>query len=760
MFFFLRRTWGRSRFCYTWVVYALCVMSSELSYGVVPSASSIVPSQSKFEQSIPIVVWTPVDTSPRVVRARIAFLSSTFDSDDEIRIDLDPNSDARARELMRSQIWVAAMASSIASQEPWTRVHWYLEDIPLTDGLPSAAPLALGLISTYSKSSYPNDTVILGTLFPDTSIGPVTQINKRLEAAKAAGIKRAVISNLQHFEISNGSLINIASFSKSLGIEPIFVNTLTEIVEKVLKKNFPSRVEMHSPSIPPAVNAFLDQVCRNELSQIQISEKSWPNNPRESSLLSSREKDLWDRVVKNYNAGLDAYRGGFLYVSYEKLRETNSLLQIVSYVQHVPKSVFEIQSFLTQAVALRKKISSLSNQSDLDQNELQSALVLAERNDWLFGLSSKIEGAQIFAQQAFSSRSQATPEDKDAALTGLIDSIQQVQFTLKGIDFYSNLSKIIPRQHRTAVQSRIHTWLPQLLPIYLAAGEFLPQGLQVFSNQSGEKLLRDSRLISQVQLLNDAKTEWDRQQKTKLREREPPIQMDTKLGFIPGTAYVKSSTSSTTHEGEAVSLSDTARILTWVNQYCEVVALENKYLGPESFSNSEQYVTKTETRALLQNMLQNAELGARSGIGLSDKAGIDSSILMLIYEKGFYLKENPDLDSRLEALREYWRCSLLGNICWQLAFKTSRVDPTITASLQRSSTEGRGDSTLTPVSQTAIPPQRSANSSESSEAVDLEHRVLPIPVSPQVDTNAAEIDLPPPSIPATPVRMDELQNGA
>jgi hypothetical protein len=69
-----------------------------------------------------------------------------------------------------------------------------------------------------------------------------------------------------------------------------------------------------------------------------------------------------------------------------------------------------------------------------------------------------------------------------------------------------------------------------------------------------------------------------------------------------------------------------------------------------------------------------AEIGARHGIAFAEKAEIDPSVLAMIYERAAHQRIQGDDASALDALRNYWRCALLGNVCWQLAH-TPKAQP-------------------------------------------------------------------------------------
>jgi len=117
----------------------------------------------------------------------------------------------------------------------------------------------------------------------------------------------------------------------------------------------------------------------------------------------------------------------------------------------------------------------------------------------------------------------------------------------------------------------------------------------------------------------------------------------------------------------AKKISDAALCLIWVNNDCEIATLDEKYLRLNGTIDQATHEWHVTDRAKLDSLLQSAEAGARQGIAFAQKAEVDPSVLAMIYERGSYLRIQTDDASALEALRQYWRCALLGNMCWQLA---------------------------------------------------------------------------------------------
>lgn len=763
------------------VISSFCGVVVMVTPGMMMAATSN-PSPSEgspkvFEQAIPLSILRPDNNEVQMVRARVTALpTSGMDQNEDVTIDLDRSSGLDSRELVLSQAWTAALGGALAAQQPWSRTHWVISNLPGVDGPASATSLALGFIAVTARIPYPNDVLVLACLYPDTSVGPVNQITKRINSAKNAGIKKIVFSSLQRFEVVNGTLFNVGSYSQGLGIEPIFVDSLSEASERVLSKSFPVIADVRKPVLSTAVSSLLDQSCRNEMAEIQKTQGAWVKDPEASSLMNVHEKATWKEIYKNYGAGIDAYRAGQLSVSYEKLRKVNAGLQTLAAIRR-SGTVVPVQPSLLKVGALRKRIAGALARTDLDQNELQSALLLAERNQWLHELDSRLEGAQFLAQQAFDSRSQATQEQKDEASFKLLSSIQEVEYLLKKEDFYSDLANVVSKKRRPPVEARLRTWLPQITPIYMSAAEFLPHGLEKFTNVEGDKLMWDDRLISQIRLLHDTREEWQKQSKNLVNYRQPPASNDAQVGFVPGVAV--SPIPAPSRQNSLPRLSDTAKMFDWANQYCEVVTLQRKYIGYDDLF--QPGTPEVSSKGALQNMHQIADLNAKAGISLAERGGVDPSVLILIYQKANYLKDSSDPDDLLEATQAYWRCSLLGDLCWQLGYKTIKPQSTIVAEHKNpgvsvppatSATQASVASfvptnqVFTPVSQSTNIPIRTSAPVDRYGENSLANRDLPVPTEPtpkttstypsaQIIDRTPYIESRPPSVPALPVSADE-----
>lgn len=646
------------------------------------SQRALTRSLTAFEQAIPLVVVSPVDQKTVCLQARLGWKpweAASDIPDESISFDFDPKIEPQAAGLLQSQLWISALAGALVWQEPWRTARWTVSDVPVVEIPALGAALAIGMIATAANIPFPQDTAVLGALYPDGAIGPVSQLVKRIDAASAAGMKRLVASNLQRLEFSqDGSSVNILEYAQSRGLKCLFVDDLAEAAEKVLGRDMPRRPEVHVlPHYDGRLFTGLDERCRKEMTLLQAASSLWPRQPAQLASLPPLWQELWKQVFRDYDAGVDARRAGLLYVAREKLNEANAGIQAIGAWSSRPGNP-DYKTDSARATALRKKIAASMEQTPMDANELQSALVLAEEDNWLYRVNARVEGAQILAYQAFASRSNANLQQQESARNLLLTTVSEAEYQLKDLSFYPSLHDSIRHPHPVPAPGQATPWLALLTPTYLAAFRCLDQGLMGHAAEYGEALLFDARLATHARVLRDAQAAWQRQVDRKNRQQakaRPPVIW---AGYIPGPAYA--SLAPPVSPLPLKSLSDTAQALIWANRYCEVAALELKYLGSGGVFEPFSRERKNQNRAFLQNMLQDAGLAARRGIAFAEKAGVDPAILALIYERASYLRGSADEEEQLEALQSYWRCSLLGNLCWQLgASRSVSVEPTVPA---------------------------------------------------------------------------------
>lgn len=694
-----------------------------MAQGESPPSKALKTLPTAFEQVIPLVVVSPADQKVACLRVRLGWKPPEKTSnvtDEPVAFDLEANLDSEAAGLLQSQLWISALASAVVLQEPWHAGRWTVSEFSKVEIPALGAALAIGLIATAANVPFPQDTAVLGTLYPDAAIGPVSQLVRRIDAAGAAGMKRLVVSNLQRLEVSgNGSFVNIRDYAQGRGLKCLFVDDLAEATEKVLGRSLPRPPELHVlPHYDGPLFSILDERCRKEMGLLQTASPSWPRQTAQLSAASPPLQEIWKQVFLDYDAGVDACRAGLLYVAREKLSDANAGVQTISaWRTNSLGPDYKVDS--ARATAVRLQIAGFKDHGPVDANELQSALVLAEEDNWLYRVNARVEGAQVVVYQAFANRSNANPQQQESARNLLLTKVSEAEYQLKDFSLYPSLHDSIRHPHAVSAPIQAAPWLNLLTPTYLAAVRCLDQGLMRHAAEYGDALLFDARLATHARVLRDAQAAWQVRLDRKTREQEKARPPMVWTGYIPGPAYA--APTPPVSPLPAKRLSDTAQALTWANRYCEVAALTFKYLGPGGVFEAFSRERKNQNRAFLQNMLKGAELAARRGIAFAERAGVEPSILVMVYERASYLRGSADEEEQLEALQSYWRCSLLGNLCWQLGGTGSAVR---TESLPASAA---------PPNDTPVPTP-----------------ILPAPAP------APSPDAPPASVPAIPVTLEEL----
>jgi len=611
---------------------------------------------------IPVVLYRAEDGQAKMdtVQLKREFIKSE-DGSSIVHFTPELLANRQISDLLHSQIWLATVASAIAWQDPWLETRWTVEKAPLPDEPGMGAVVAVGMVAASSGTPWPPNTTLIGSLTPDGSLGPATEILKRVEAASRAGIKKIIVPSFQRFGVgTDGALTGVEAYAQKLGIECVLADDLNEATERLLNRSLPAKPQLaKTPRYEGAVFELLGQRCRQLMQPLDAQRASWPTNAVDLERLPASTKKMWENVIANDESGRGAYRLGQLYIAREKFNAARSELRVLAASANPLPEATVLED---RANAIRKKVLLELDHSVFDQNDLQSALVLAEKADWLYHINARVEGAQLLVRQAFGSRSDATEEQKQGARRLLLDAVERAEALFQDLDFYSQLGNVLRSVSQARPAYHASRWIRQLMPAELTSAEFFSKEVARRANALRESLLFDPRLATQSRILQEQMSQWEEEAAKDLIP-PPPANLQP-VGFVPGPAYAppKPAIPSTPPE----TLSDVARCLTWVNQFCELEILERKYLHLDAEFQPRTQDWKIKDDVALQKMARFAEGAAREGIASAQRAQIQPLILALIYEKASYLSDSPKEDDRLEGLRQYWRCRLLGELCHQL----------------------------------------------------------------------------------------------
>jgi hypothetical protein len=664
-----------------------------------PTGAPLALSDTETEQAIPLAILSADGKTAKCVNVRLHWMAKpdAGQNDDATAFTLDLPPDNPAEPIFLAQLWNASLASALAWQEPWQGARWKVLDTPVTDGSGLDAPLAVGMIATSARRAYPPKTLVIASLNPDGSLGPVSHLVDRLRAASHAGMNKVVISSVQRFDTdSAGQVINIVKEADTLGLECTPVDDLVTATETVMNDPLPdATIPTNLPKYSNEVANYIDEYARREQAEVADGLQF---APKESELgtYASNLGAIWKSVYLDYEAGQEAYRGGQVFVAYELFERASGRMNGVNALTATNRNAFDVKSTLAESDQIHEQLRQLITPPVIDHGDLQSAVVVAQMADWAYDISAALEGAQLVTKQAFSQRSDATDAEKERARQSIIFADAQAKYLLSQSGFYIGLLDHVASGAPINVDSNAEHLLPQLIPAQLATARGFTSGIRASDLRDG--LLFDPRLVAYVNVLRTAKADWDARQRRQEANAQAvtdtpattnatpnpaaPMELNAhaampSAGFDPGNMYRPPSAivAPTTNNKK---LSDPALCLIWVNHDCEIATLDEKYLRLNGAMDPATHEWKMKDHAKLEAMLEMAEIGARRGIMFAGKTGIDPSVLAMIYEKAAHQRTRGSDASSLDALRNFWRCALLGNMCWQLAHthKAEAVDLT------------------------------------------------------------------------------------
>ncbi len=664
-----------------------------------PTGAPLVLSSIETEQEVPLAYLTPDGKSAKCAPIRLHWNSApdVGPNDDAASFTLDLPADNPAAPLFTAQLWNASLASALAWQEPWEGARWKVLQTPITDGTGIDAALAVGMIATSARRPYPPKTVVIGHLNPDGSLGPVSHMLERLEAAASAGMTRVIIPTVQRFDTdASGQVVNIVRHAADLHLECVPVDDLVTATQTTMNDPLPDTAVLDSsvPKYSNEVATYIDDHASREQSEAASGLKF---APKESELGSypPRLGAIWKSIYADYESGQEAYRAGQVYVAYQLFVRANGRMNGANALAGQTRASFDVKTALATNQDLHDHLQSLMNPPAIDQSTLESAVLVAEMADWAYEINAQLEGSALVTKQTFSQRSDATESEKDRAREAILFANEQCKYLLSQADFYSGLLNHLTKDSLSTVDENAAHLLPQLIPAQLATARSFTDGIR--ATDLRDALLFDPRLVAYVNVLKQVKSDYDTHQRKKQNADEDaahaapaapadstpastnaaPVKLnsnssDSAVGFDPGNTFLPPHTVVAASANKKIS--DVAQCLIWVNHDCEIATLDEKYLRLGGAIDPATHEWHVKDHAKLDALLQMADIGARHGIGFAVKAEIDPSVLAMIYERAAHARIANDDASALDSLRHYWRCALLGNVCWQLAH-TPKAQP-------------------------------------------------------------------------------------
>jgi len=739
-----------------------------------PTGNPLVMSDIETEQPIPLAYVSPDGRTVSCSLVKIHWSPAPSTSAGEAAtVTLDLAADKPGAATFTAQFWNASLAGSLAWQKPWQGAHWKIIDTPATDGTGIDAGLAVGMVATSARRPYPKDTLVIGNMHPDSSLGKVSRLVDRIDAAAKAGVARVIIPKVQQFETEpDGSTVNIVHHAEELNLKCIPVDTIVEAIEVTMNDPLP---DPPTGSGPPKysldVAAYIDRFAQREQAE---AASGLLYAPKEAQLAQypPRQAAVWRQVYAEMRQGQEAYKSGKVYIAYRLLARANSRMRGLNALGSDQLGPFDVKSALATSDQLQAQVHYLMTPPVIDHAELQSAMLISEMADWAYDIEASLEGSELVTKQAFSPRSDASPAERDRAREAIISANEEAKYLLQGSNFFTGLLPHLGEPNPLPANSNAMNLLPQLIPAQLATAQIFADGIKPQVNDLRVMMLFDPRLAAYVNVLLKEKAQFDASERRRQNAQFNAAQTNSApnvvvndpgatnavstnaapptatplistndagdVGFKPNDMYAPphNEVDGSTNADAAKKLSDVAQCLIWVNTDCEIATLDQKYLRLDATTEPSTHEWKLKDRGQLDALLQLAERGALQGAAFAQQAEVSPSIFGMIYERANFLRLHGDDTNGLAGLRNYWRCALLGNMCWQLAHthKAAAVD---LGADDKKGKEKKKTAETNAVSTNSVVATNTNHPSETTNSVTTPAAVTNAPSSVAATTNGA-----------------------
>ncbi len=618
-----------------------------------PTATAPAPAPTESRLHVLTVDTTLKKGSALPVTLRLVRTPSKATSPLPLKISIVEDIAAGSGQILRSSAWMAAMVASLTINEPLVDMRIDVETAGRIEGPSAGGMFALGMLCLLKGESLPNDITMSASINPDGSLGPVNGIPQKLAAAKQAGLSRVLLPYCQRFDrdLTSGTQVDLASRSRELGLEPIFVRDLEEAYHATTGKHVCEFAPpTQEPSYTQSAFDFLSTECQKEIAAFESL------RPKMDAVLKQKEtrpaaQALLKKIRDDHAAGRDAFQSGKVFVASQLLREANGAFSVLQQlVQTSPKFTQEMRSsWMQQGDDLRARLSqSYFSQSDFPSS-LSGGLLFAEQSSWLLDLSAKINRSQLMLESAQARMGEASSDKK------ILENLARERDYFTILLFYSNLyaenqvadntyfSRLLgamPPTMNPADLSQVRSWVPVLLQAQLASAEYFRAGSQLLPKPVRDDLLSDHQLATFYQFSQLASQNWQ--------------------------AYSSGAETTGDIAPAPQGMDPVLQSFLWANAYCHSSLLYQKYIGFGGHRD-DRLEWQSLNRSSLIQILEVAQRNALAGIGMAGACGADTSILAMIYERASWFRDGNEDVERLRALQDYWRVAMFGKLCALLA---------------------------------------------------------------------------------------------
>ncbi len=132
--------------------------------------------------------------------SRLPFKFRRTTAEAPFRVSISDDVSGGSGEEIRSSLWSAATVAALMRGDLMSGVRLSVDFSGNVDEPSAGGVLCLAILSALDGREFPKDFAMTGTILPDGSLGLVGGIDKKMEAAAKAGIRRVCIPALGRVE--------------------------------------------------------------------------------------------------------------------------------------------------------------------------------------------------------------------------------------------------------------------------------------------------------------------------------------------------------------------------------------------------------------------------------------------------------------------------------------------------------------------------------------------------------------------------------
>lgn len=586
-----------------------------------------------------------------------------------IRFISNNGEDLLPEKIFGSGLYTAAYFACVTRGRPWLASSWQITELPKAEWSDHEASLALALIATAERKTLREDILILGRINPDRTLRNVDHIKERITAGLQQGLRVFVLPVSQTVIGEDEDMVNLASWIKSQGAESYRAKMLSDLTVLLLKSSKNGKGSAENPEnngeADPELNLNFKELLRTNNKQLAepLIIPKW---------LKSHELEIQGyRAVaaEHHRLGILAYKAGLTFSAFEQLRKCDARMVSIAALCKLTQAP-ELSLYESRSEALLKDVQMLmKTKPDTDIVTMTSgkALLFSETDDELSGLGDWVESTSNAVKKMKVTKSGADEGETTGTLLRWIYAIGSVDQELKTLT-KSRPALIASAEESTIFEAewRVNGFLDLASLAYADLTESFFYRLPIHSDEAfRQELVQNASFVAILRNARENKMDnraWYGGLTEDLIERRERNLIESQ--FVPGTGYAPQSNIIQEDSKQAVEAGN--KLITLLNQYSRSIQTAYQMRSGKDIRISSAFAT--EGQGELLRLQEIAQEQARRSISNLREMGIDSNVPSIIFYRAFVMAQSSREEMRIEALRQFWRCTLISDALSVLSF--------------------------------------------------------------------------------------------